>query len=812
MKAACIIVNTTLKKLDRIFHYSIPKGMKLQIGHRVLVPFGAGNRKMEGYCIGFEKLSEEIKLKSVSKILDEQPLLSQARIVLAQFMKRRYICSMMEALHLLLPPAVHFQIEERVSLSDLGEPQLQTLSKKQRDVVEYLSQKKEPVALTLVKEAVHLGNRSVIDTLAKKGILRISEHTAEQQKGRFRKVVTLQIEAAEAEEAAVVMKKKAPAAAAALMVLAEQQSLSLSNLLQETSCSRQSVQVLERHGYVSVTDEEQYRAPKHLAQVKSEKQHTPTVQQRQAIEQITTSLQSGFEEFLLFGVTGSGKTEVFLQSVADCLSQGKQVIVLVPEIALTPQMTNRFLSRFQNKVAVLHSGLSLGERYDEWRRIHRGEAPVVIGARSAVFAPCDNIGLIIMDEEQETSYKSETNPRYHAREIAKYRAMQSGATVVYASATPSIESFYKAKQGEYTLLTLDHRYNAQALPEVQIVDLAKELQEGNHSVISRTLKWELQRNLAAGHQSILLMNRRGYSTFVSCRNCGYSVKCPHCSITLTYHIKENQLVCHYCGYTQNNVLVCPQCGSQHIKYFGTGTQKVEQQLTMLFPNARICRMDGDTTSRKLAHEKILHSFERKEIDILLGTQMVAKGLDFPNVTLVGVIAADTMLNMNDFRASERAFSLLAQVCGRAGRGKLAGRAVIQTYMPTDKTLLFAKSHDYLGFYQNEIRLRRFLLYPPFTQMVYITVSGEEQEPTERYIADLYQRLCAELKDVKEKTEILGPGPAGIPKVKNRFRYGMLIKTKQVKSILSKLEKMYYYHISLQNTFILGIDSNPNHIF
>ena len=516
MKAACIIINTTLKKLDRIFHYSIPSGMPLQAGHRVLVPFGAGNRKIEGYCIGFEELSGKLKLKPVSKLLDRKPLLSPSRIALAQFMKRRYICSMIESLHLLLPPAVHFQIEEWVSL--LEEPNLQTLTKKQRDIVQYLLRRNTPVTIASIKEILQLGNRNAINALEKKGIIRITEHAVERQKGKFRKVATLQLETTEAEEAAFSMQKKAPAAAEALMVLAEHKTLPLSNLLQEVPCSRQSVQVLERQGYVSVTEEEEYRTPGYLATVKPEKHHTPTVQQKYAIEQITASQQHGFTEFLLFGVTGSGKTEVFLQSVEHCLQQGKQAIVLVPEIALTPQITNRFLSRFQNKVAVLHSGLSLGERYDEWRRIQSGEASVIIGARSAIFAPCDNIGLIIIDEEQETSYKSETTPRYHAREIAKYRAMQTGATVVYASATPSIESFYKATQGEYALLTLDQRYNAQALPEVQIVDLAQELQAGNHSVISRALNRELQRNLALGQQSILLMNRRGYSTFVSCRN------------------------------------------------------------------------------------------------------------------------------------------------------------------------------------------------------------------------------------------------------------------------------------------------------
>lgn len=810
MKAACIIMNTTLKKLDRIFHYLVPEGMDVQVGHRVLVPFGAGNRKMEGYCLGFEEIESIKTLKPITKCLDEQPMLSVSRIALAQFIKRRYICSMTEALHLLLPPAVHFQMEERISL--LGENASQKLTAKQQLVVDYLQEKQEAIPLAQLKDDCGLANRSVIDTLQKKGVVQVTEHSIQGQREKYQKVVTLVSDEETVEESLEQLQRRAPAAAGALRILVQQKTLLLTELLQAANCSRQSIEVLCRQGYAVITEEEQFRRPTPCFSVEQTKKYVPTEEQRHAIEQITDSLTHGFEEFLLYGVTGSGKTEVFLQAVETCLKQGKNAVVLVPEIALTPQMTNRFLSRFQNQVAVLHSGLSLGERYDEWRRIREGQVSVVIGARSAIFAPFDDIGLLILDEEHETSYKSESNPRYHAREIAKYRAMQYGATVVYASATPSVESFYRAQQGEYRLLTLARRYNKQALPEVQIVDLAKELQQGNRSVISRTLQREIEKNLVNGQQTILLMNRRGHSTFVSCRSCGYVVKCPHCSISLTYHAKENQLVCHYCGYTQTNITVCPECGSKHVKHFGTGTQKVEQQLRELFPAARICRMDGDTTSRKSAHEKILHAVEQKEIDILLGTQMVAKGLDFPNVTLVGVIAADTMLNINDFRASERAFALLAQVCGRAGRGEITGRAVIQTYMPSDKTLLFAAHHDYQGFYQNEIRLRKFLRYPPFSEMVYITVSGEDQEATQHYMDILAQKLAAELQRDDEKAELLGPGPAGILKVKNRYRYGILIKTNHVKDIISKLERMYYYHLSLKHDFTLGIDTNPNSIF
>lgn len=810
MKAACIIVNTTLKKLDRVFHYLVPEGMDLQPGHRVLVPFGAGNRKTEGYCLGFEEIEPNTTLKYVAKRLDEQPLLSPSRIALARFIKRRYICSMSEALHLLLPPAMHFQTEERVSV--IPTKSVPKLTPKQQAVWDYLCAVGEPISLTKIKRECGLANRSVVDALRRNGLVQITEHAVQQQQKQYRKTVYLTCDIQTATETAELLERKAPSAANALRILMHQPVILLSELLQEAKCSAQSVEVLCRYRCADIVKEERYRRPTPSVMPKKSEKHMPTPEQAAAIARLTKSLSDGFEEFLLYGVTGSGKTEVFLQAVETCVAQGKNAVVLVPEIALTPQMTNRFLSRFQNNVAVLHSGLSLGERYDEWRRIRNGEVSVVIGARSAVFAPFDDIGLLIMDEEHETSYKSESNPRYHAREIAKYRAMQYGATVVYASATPGVESFYKAQCGEYQLLQMTQRYNKQQLPAVHIVDLAQELQSGNHSVISRVLQREIEKNLTVGQQTILLMNRRGHSTFVSCRDCGYAVKCPHCSITLTYHLKTDSLVCHYCGYTQNNITVCPECGSKHVKHFGTGTQKVEQQLRELFPTARIGRMDGDTTGRKSAHEKILNAVEQKQIDILLGTQMVAKGLDFSNVTLVGVIAADTMLNLSDFRASERAFSLLTQVCGRAGRGSVAGRAVIQTYMPNDKTLGFAAHHNYPSFYQNEIRLRRFLCYPPFSEMVYITVSGEDAEATKHYIAELFGKLKSELKNSGHDSEMLGPGPAGIFRVKNRYRYGILIKTKYVKTIIPQLEKMYYYHLSKQNEFTLGIDTNPNQIF
>ena len=429
-----------------------------------------------------------------------------------------------------------------------------------------------------------------------------------------------------------------------------------------------------------------------------------------------------FCEYLLYGVTGSGKTEVYLQIIEKVLNSGKNAIVLVPEISLTPQITDRFLARFGRIIAILHSKLSLGERYDEWRRIQNGDVKIVIGARSALFAPIRNVGIIIIDEEHDSSYKSETTPKYDARDVAREMVKRENAPLVLGSATPDIKSYYRAKQGEIKLLSLPNRVSTFGMPDVKIVDLREELASGNKSMFSRYLYDEIKKNIENKEQTILFLNRRGYSTFIMCRDCGYVVKCEKCDVAMTYHSTRNKLLCHYCGAEKQVVSICPECGSQNIRYFGTGTQKIEAQINKLFPEASVIRMDVDTTQKKNAHEQILNKFRDEKIDILLGTQMITKGHDFSNVTLVGVLAADSSLNIDDYRAAERTFQLLTQVCGRSGRGDKKGRAIIQTYLPDDFSIQMAQENNYLGFYDKEIKVREKLNYPPFCDIMIAVIS------------------------------------------------------------------------------------------
>ncbi|NGP45053.1 primosomal protein N', partial [Bacillaceae bacterium SIJ1] len=489
---------------------------------------------------------------------------------------------------------------------------------------------------------------------------------------------------------------------------------------------------------------------------------------------------------LLHGITGSGKTEVYLQAIANVLARGEEAIVLVPEISLTPMMVQRFKERFGSKVAVLHSGLSGGERYDEWRKIHRREVSVAVGARSAVFAPFTNLGLFIIDEEHETSYKQEENPRYHARDVAIERAQHHGCPVILGSATPSLESRARAQKDVYTYLALPDRIGQYAYPEVAIADMKEELHAGNRSMFSRVLMEKLREVVARNEQAVLFLNRRGFSTFVMCRDCGYVLQCPHCDISLTYHKRFEQMRCHYCGYQERVPHECPACQAEHIRFFGTGTQKVEEELTKWMPELRIIRMDVDTTQRKGAHERLLKSFENEEADVLLGTQMIAKGLDFKKVTLVGVLAAETMLHLPDFRAAEKTFQLLTQVSGRAGRHDLPGEVIIQTYTPEHYSIELSALNDYEAFYQKEMAFRKRGQYPPFYYLALVSVAHEEQMTCLEEVEKMARYLRKSLSD---QAVILGPVASPIPRIKDRFRYQCMIKYKNEPALLPAMRKL-----------------------
>ncbi len=516
------------------------------------------------------------------------------------------------------------------------------------------------------------------------------------------------------------------------------------------------------------------------------------------------------QTFLLHGVTGSGKTEVYLQAIQKVLEEGKEAIMLVPEISLTPQMTERFRSRFGEMVAVMHSGLSVGEKYDEWRKIQQGKVKVVVGARSAIFAPFTNIGLIILDEEHESTYKQEDSPRYHARDVAIWRSEFYKCPIILGSATPALESFARAKKGVYKLLSLKHRALHQALPTVFIADMREELRQGNRSMFSQSLIEAIRLRLEKKEQMVLFLNRRGYSSFVLCRDCGTVVQCPNCDISLTYHRTTEKLKCHYCGYEEHVPQICPQCQSDHIRYFGTGTQKVEEELYKLFPEARVLRMDVDTTKHKGAHEEILETFGAGQADILLGTQMIAKGLDFPNITLVGVLSADTSLHLPDYRAAERTFQLLTQVSGRAGRHDKLGEVIIQTYTPEHYAIELAKTQEYEPFYEREMFLRRRSNYPPYYFVALIQLSHEDVMMAAEYAGRVADWLRGNLSN---QVAIIGPTTASIARLQNRYRYQCLIKYKIEPNLIPVLQRLLAMYRAewIKQGILMTVDLDPSTI-
>ena len=579
-----------------------------------------------------------------------------------------------------------------------------------------------------------------------------------------------------------------------------------------TDCSRAIVNTLVKNQYLEFIEKRIERNPLNNKEVENTKNLILTNEQEEAFNKISKTInEKKYEQFLLYGVTGSGKTEVYLQLINKVIKEGKSAIVLVPEISLTPQMLERFVSRFgKEQIAVLHSKLSIGERHDEWERIKEGRAKIIIGARSAIFAPAQNLGIIIIDEEHDSSYKSEASPKYNAKEVAKKIAKKEKIPVIYGSATPDLRTFYNANNGKITLLRLTKRANNSNLPKVEIVDLKQELANGNRSMLSFDLYQSIEQNLKDKLQTILFLNRRGYSTFIMCRNCGYTVNCKNCNISMTYHSYENKLKCHYCGYEEKVVKTCPECGSDKIRYFGTGTQKLEQEIHKQFPQAKTIRMDVDTVTKKNSHEEILNKFKNEDIDILIGTQMVVKGHHFPKVTLVGVIAADSSLNIDDYRATERTFQILTQVAGRAGRENLPGKVIIQSYNPENFSIQNAQKQNYEEFYEIEIALREQLKYPPFCDIIIIGFNSTNEEEIQKVSKTAYEILIDSLD--KEEFKIFKPMPSPIDKIQNKFRWRIIIKgnmTEQANDILNQLLKILYDK-DYKNTKIT-IDVNPNNM-
>lgn len=770
---AKVAVEKAAYRYDRAFDYLAPETLDppVRTGCRVAVPFGRSNRKRQGIVLGLEQRKEASGLKPVLSVLDRSPLLTEEAVSLTFWLKEHTFCTLFEAARLFLPAGVFLRLSTRYSLArDAADRSIS--DEDGRKAAALLARAKAPVAREkILKDLGLAADSDLLERLCAAGILTRSESAVRQVGDAKQKMVRC------AENACPP--KLTPKQACVYGLLQEAGCASVKELCYFAGTTPSVVGALVAKGAAEFYDLEVYRNPYADAQYGEDTgQITLTPEQDRAYRGLLGRYREGKGGVsLLYGVTGSGKTSVFMRLIDDVRADGREVIVMVPEISLTPQTIALFRRRYGNSVAVFHSGLTLAERLDEWKRVNNGDASIVVGTRSAVFAPFRNLGLIIVDEEQEGTYKSESSPRYHAREVAKYRCAYHKALLVLSSATPSVESYYSALSGRYGLEVLPERYGGAQLPEVTVADMNLERERGNSGLLSEVLADALRENLERGRQSILLLNRRGYNTFVSCRACGHVMTCPNCSISMTYHAANNRLMCHYCGYSVPFTQECPSCHENEMRYAGYGTQRAEEQLGVLLPGARILRLDADSTMTRFAYEKKLKRFREGEYDVIVGTQMVAKGLDFENVTLVGVLSADQALYGDDFRSYERAFDLLTQVVGRSGRGRFAGRAVIQTFTPENEIIALAARQDFPGFYRGEIALRKAMLYPPFADLCVVGFVGRSEEKVRGASAAFLKlfRATARSKYPEQPLRVLNPSPAIVGKVSNRYRYKMIVK-------------------------------------
>ena len=790
-----VAVSAAPYSIDKPYSYLVPESLAAAAvpGVRVMVPFGRGNKESEGLILARVQEPKLPGSKAIRQILDPEPVLDKAGIDLALWMRGRYFCTVFEAVKTILPAGLWYGLREIWSLA--MEPETARSAAVgipgAWQVLDLLEKQGGKADIRVLRDALGDGAEKPLKAMKKAKILTCETDAKRKIADKSHRMVELAVNTEDAYALTEPKRRSAPARYEVVNFLATAGRIPAAEVSYYTGASARTLKTMEKAGLIAFSEEEELRVPS-LDDVEPGPEIVLNEEQQRAFEEILGRVQAAKPSVtLLHGVTGSGKTQVYLRLVQETLALGKTAMVLVPEIVLTPQMMRKFSSYFGSRVAMLHSSLKMTERYDQWKRIRRGEVDVVLGTRSALFAPLKNLGLIIMDEEQEGSYQSENVPRYDAREVAKYLCVREKAALVLGSATPTVESAWAAEQGSYQKALLRRRYNENALPEVLIADLRQEILNGNPGLISTPLRQELEKNLAAGEQSILFLNRRGSSRMLLCGECGYVPQCPRCSTAMTYHSANGRLMCHYCGHSEPAADTCPECGGW-MKHVGAGTQKVEEELRELFPEAGILRMDADTTAG--GHEEILQTFERERVPILLGTQMVAKGLDFENVTLVGVLSADISLYVDNYRAAERTFSLLTQVVGRAGRGGKTGRAVIQTYTPGNDVIRCAARQDYDAFYESEIRMRRLRRYPPFADLFTVTVSGTEEGRVLRAavsVRETLRQLCRRPELAAGEPEVLGPAPAPVVKVNNRFRYRCTLvgkNDKATREMLAWLQK------------------------
>ena len=782
---AKIAVSAATFAIDKPYSYRIRPDMELQPGQRVQLPFGRGNRRSEGIVLSVET-GDEANLKCVERVLDEEPILTRQQLMLASFIRERYFCTLYEAVRAMLPAGLWFQTKASYALTE--DRSWEDANIKKPGAAELLrlmdslgGQAEEPALRACIADEEIL--EAALAYLVKKKWVEAKTEFQRRSNDKTEKIATLAASPEEAMAYAAARPKSALQQKAVLELLCSLGSVAAKEICYFTGAKMPTLQSLEKKGYLTLTERPVLRC----REIKPAQIQRPLVlneSQSRCFEGLKARMASEKPGIaLLHGVTGSGKTSVYIRLIQQCLDQGKSAMLLVPEIALTPQLLGLLAAWFEHRVAVLHSSLGVGERYDQWKRVKNGEATVVVGTRSAVFAPCENLGVLILDEEQEHSYKSENSPRYDAREIAIWRGARENALVLLGSATPSVESMYRAKSGLYSLYTLKERYNGKPLPTVEIVDLREEMKMGNDLSLSYPLREAIHDNLKADKQTILLLNRRGNSRALVCVDCRETPNCPRCDVRLTYHSANSRLMCHYCGHSQPAPSRCA-CGGP-LKPMGTGTQKLQQELEFLFPDMPAMRMDADTVNAVNTHEKILETFETEKIPVLIGTQMVAKGLNLKNVTLVGVLDADLSLYTGGYRAGETTFNMLTQVVGRAGRGESDGRAIIQTLVPDHQVIRLAAQQNYDGFYDLEVNLRRVQNAPPFGDLAVVTFVGQEETAVLRGAAKFRDSLNACLKQVpytEENCAALGPAPCVVPKINYNFRYRLTLRCRMTKNL------------------------------
>ena len=783
--------------IDKPYSYRIPESMTLRPGQRVIVPFGRGNRRCEGVVLAVEDGDQE-NLKAVEQCLDEEPVVSEYLLRLAAFVRERYFCTFYDAIRTMLPAGLWFQTKATFSLTEDRSWVEKTI--KNPDAVDLLKLLEDLGGSTdesALREAIAEEERfqTAIQYLLRKKWIATQADFSRRLNDKTERIATLASSPEEAMEYAAHRPKSALMQKAVLELMCSVGSVSVKELCYFTGASVATVNRLEKLGYLTLSERPVLRC----REIKPAQLDGPLVlneEQAAAFDGLNNQrAEANPGVALLYGVTGSGKTSVYIKLIQACLDEGRSAMLLVPEIALTPQLLGLMAAYFGESVAVLHSSLSAGERYDQWKRVKAGEAKVIVGTRSAVFAPAVDLGLIILDEEQEHSYKSENAPRYSAKEVAIWRGAKEKALVLLGSATPSVESMYRAKTGAYRLWQLSQRFGGRPLPEVSIVDMKEELKRGNDLSFSETLQDAIIDTHNAEKQTIILLNRRGNSRALVCVDCRETPECPRCAVRLTYHSANNRLMCHYCGFSRTVPDRCPQCDGP-LKPMGVGTQKVQQELEYVFPDLSVDRMDADTVSAVNTHEKILDHFKNEKVPILIGTQMVAKGLNLPDVTLVGVLDADLSLYNDSFRAAETTFNMLTQVVGRAGRGEVAGRAVIQTMNPEHQVIKLAAKQDYDGFYDLEIGLRRLQGVPPFGDLVTITFTGQEETAVLRGAAKFRDSLMTCLKEPSYEGEhctVLGPAPCPVPKINYNFRYRLTLRcvfSKQLRALIASLLRQF----------------------